>query len=70
MTQIGEETGNLEKMLVKVAEYYEEDVETATASLLAALEPMIIIVLALTVGVILAAIFQPMMSIYSAVEGM
>lgn len=70
MTQIGEETGNLEKMLVKVAEYYEEDVETATASLLAALEPMIIIVLALTVGVILAAIFQPMMSIYSAVDGM
>lgn len=68
MTQIGEETGNLEKMLVKVAEYYEEDVENATASLIAVMEPLMIIVLALIVGVIMAAIFQPMMSIYSAVD--
>jgi len=69
MTEIGEETGNLESMLSKVAEYYEEDVENATASLLAVLEPLMIIVLALIVGVILGAIFQPMLSIYSAVEG-
>jgi type IV pilus assembly protein PilC len=69
MMEIGEETGNLERMLVKVAEYYEEDVETATSSLVAIMEPLMIIVLALIVGVILGAIFQPMMSIYSAVEG-
>ena len=68
MTEIGEETGNLEKMLVKVAEYYEEDVENTTASLVAILEPLMIIILALVVGIILAAIFQPMLSIYSAVE--
>lgn len=70
MTEIGEETGNLEKMLVKVADYYEEDVENATASLVAIMEPLMIITLALIVGVILGAIFQPMMSIYSTVEGL
>lgn len=68
MTEIGEETGNLEKMLVKAAEYYEEEVETATASLVAVMEPLMIIVLALIVSVILGAIFQPMLSIYSSVE--
>ncbi len=68
MTEIGEETGNLEKMLVKAAEYYEEEVETATASLIAVMEPLMIIVLALIVSVILGAIFQPMLSIYSSVE--
>ncbi len=68
MTEIGEETGNLESMLVKAAEYYEEEVETATASLVAVMEPLLIIILALIVSVILGAIFQPMMSIYSSVE--
>lgn len=68
MTEIGEETGNLEHMLTKAAEYYEEEVETATASLIAVMEPLLIIVLALIVSVILGSIFQPMMSIYSSVE--
>jgi len=68
MIEIGEETGNLEKMMLKVADYYEEDVETATTSLVAIMEPAMIIILALIVGVILGAIFQPMLSIYSAVE--
>jgi len=69
MTEIGEETGNLENMLTKAADYYEEEVETATASLVAVMEPLMIIVLAVIVSVILGAIFQPMMSIYSSVEG-
>lgn len=70
MAKIGEETGNVETMLTKLAEYYEEDVETATQSMVAALEPLIIIVLALVVGVILMAIFQPMMSLYSGMDNL
>lgn len=70
MVNIGEETGNLEHMLEKIADYYEEDVEVATQSLLTVLEPMMILTLALIVGVILLAVFQPMLSIYSAVDGM
>lgn len=70
MVNIGEETGNLEHMLEKLADYYEEDVEVATQSLLTVLEPLMILALALIVGVILMAVFQPMLSIYSAVDGM
>ena len=70
MTKIGEETGSIETMLTKLAEYYEEDVETTTQSLVAAMEPLIIIILALVVGVILMAIFQPMLSMYNGLGNM
>lgn len=68
MTRIGEETGNVEGMLSKIADYYEEEVETATAALTALLEPMIIIVLGVIVGAILLSIYMPMLSMYSAIE--
>ena len=68
MTRIGEETGNVEGMLDKIADYYEEEVENATASLTSLLEPMVIIVLGLLVGVILLSIYMPILSMYSAVD--
>lgn len=68
MTRIGEETGNVEGMLDKIADYYEEEVENATAALTSLLEPMIIIVLGVLVGGILLAIYMPMLSLYSAIE--
>ncbi len=64
MIGIGEETGNLEEMLDGCAVYYEEEVELATESLTAAMEPAIIIVMAGVVGVLLVAIFQPMIKLY------
>lgn len=68
MTRIGEETGNIEGMLEKIADYYEEEVENTTAALTSLLEPMIIVVLGLLVGFILLSIYMPMLGMYSAIE--
>lgn len=65
MLRIGEETGNTEAMLDKVAEYYEQEVETATKNLTTAMEPAVIILLAVVVGGVVGAIVMPMMQIYS-----
>ncbi len=65
MLRIGEETGNTEAMLDKVAEYYEQEVETATKNLTTAMEPAVIILLAIVVGGVVGAIVMPMMQIYS-----
>ena len=70
MIRIGEESGNTEEMLDKLADYYEEEVEMEVQSLMAALEPMIIIVLAVVVGGLLAACMMPMMSMYEALDAM
>ena len=69
MTRIGEEAGNTEEMLNKLADYYDEEVEMAVQSLMAAMEPMIIIVLAGIVVVLLGAIMMPMMTMYDAISG-
>ncbi len=66
MIRIGEETGNMEDMLDKAAEYYEEEVELATQSLTTALEPMIIVILALLVGGIIGAVMAPMLTMYQS----
>lgn len=65
MIRIGEETGNTEAMLDKVAEYYEMEVESATKNLTTAMEPMVILLLAVVVGGVVGAIVMPMMQIYS-----
>lgn len=64
MIRIGEETGTTEQMLDKVAEYYEREVEDATRNLTSAMEPVIIIVLAVLVGGVIGAVMMPMLSIY------
>lgn len=64
MLKIGEETGTTEQMLDKVAEYYESEVEAATKNLTSAMEPMIIVVLAVVVGGVIGAVMMPMLSIY------
>ncbi len=67
MIGIGEETGDIETMLENIANYYEEDVQTATDQMMALMEPMIIIVMALVVGVMIVAIMQPMMTLYESI---
>jgi len=64
MTNIGEETGDLEEMLDRLADYYDEEVEAATKALLAALEPMIMVIMAVLVGLIVCAILFPMFDMY------
>lgn len=66
MTNIGEETGNIEEMLTNVANYYDEEVEITTQSVTALMEPAIIVVMALIVCVIIAAVYGPMISMYGA----
>lgn len=68
MTKIGEETGDIEEMLSKVADYYDEEVEAATNALTSAMEPMIMVVLACIVGMIVAAVYGPIMSMYDAMD--
>lgn len=70
MVHIGEEAGSTEEMLNKLADYYEEEVEMAVQSLMAAMEPMIIIVLAGIVGVLIGACMAPMMSMYTALDNL
>lgn len=67
MVKIGEETGSLDEMLSKIANYYDEEVEIATEALVAAMEPLIIIVMAGTVVPIILAVLMPMFSLYSAI---
>jgi Type II secretory pathway, component PulF len=68
MISIGEETGNIESMLENVAEYYEEDVQVATESMMALMEPAIVIVMAGLVGFLVLAILTPMFSLYESLS--
>jgi type IV pilus assembly protein PilC len=62
MIDVGEETGELDKMLHKIADTYDEEVETLVAGLTSLLEPVMIIVLGLIVGTIVIALFMPMVT--------
>lgn len=70
MIRIGEEAGSTEEMLDRLADYYEEEVELAVQSLMAAMEPAIIIVLAGIVGVLIGAVLAPMVTMYSALDNL
>lgn len=64
MTRIGESTGSLDYMLEKIADFYEEEVERTVDTLKSLIEPLMIVILAGAVGLIVAAIFLPMFSLY------
>ena len=68
LSGVGEETGDLQDMLAKVADYYDDEVEEATKRLLALLEPAIIIFMALFVVIIVLSIFLPMLSMTQAYD--
>lgn len=68
MVDVGEETGQLPEMLLKIAEVYDDEVDNAVAGLTAMLEPIMIVVLALIVGTIVIALFLPLISIISGLQ--
>jgi type IV pilus assembly protein PilC len=70
MVKIGEETGGLESMLTKLAEYYEDEVDSTTQQVTALMEPMIIVVMAVVVGTMIMAVLLPMAHMYSALDGL
>lgn len=63
MVEVGEETGGLPEMLMKVADSYEDDVDNTVSGLTSIIEPILIICLALVVGTIVIALFLPLISI-------
>jgi type IV pilus assembly protein PilC len=63
MVDVGEETGQLPEMLLKVADVYDDEVDNSVAALTAMLEPLTIVVLAVVVGTIVMALFLPLVSI-------
>ncbi|PYZ93634.1 type II secretion system protein F [Salipaludibacillus keqinensis] len=67
MISIGEETGSLDEMLTKVAQFYEKEVEYATDKLKSLIEPIMIVLLAVIVGTIVISIIVPMFQIYSEI---
>jgi type IV pilus assembly protein PilC len=69
MVDVGEETGDLDKMLMKVADNYDSDVDVLVSSLISILEPVMVVVLGVIVGFIVIALFMPMVSLIQGVSG-
>jgi type IV pilus assembly protein PilC len=68
MVDVGEETGDLDKMLIKVADNYDSDVDVLVGSLISILEPVMVVVLGVMVGFIVIALFSPMISLIQTVS--
>ncbi len=68
MIDVGEETGQLPEMLLKVADVYDDEVDNSVAALTSMLEPIMIVFLALIVGTIVIALFMPLISIISSLQ--
>jgi type IV pilus assembly protein PilC len=69
MISIGEQTGQLEKMLTKVADFYDDQVDAAVAGLTSIIEPLIIGFLGIVVGGIMVCLFMPIFKLASVVQG-
>jgi type IV pilus assembly protein PilC len=69
MVDVGEETGDLDKMLMKVADNYDSDVDVLVGSLISILEPVMVVVLGLIVGFIVIALFMPMITLIQNMSG-
>lgn len=68
MVDVGEETGKLPDMLLKVADVYDDEVDNAVSALTSIIEPLMIIILAVIVGTIVVAMFLPLIKMMNSVE--
>jgi type IV pilus assembly protein PilC len=67
MINVGEQTGGLDEMLTKIADFYDEEVDAAVSALLAAMEPIMIVVLGVVVGGMIVAMYLPIFDMINAV---
>ncbi len=67
MIEIGEETGQLEEMLNKIAEYYEEEVQISINGLTSIVEPLMVLMVGAIIGAIVVAIYLPLLEIYNRI---
>jgi type IV pilus assembly protein PilC len=68
MIAVGEETGNLDTMLTKVADFYEDEVSAAVKAMTSILEPVMIMIVGLIVGFIVIAMYMPMFKVYDSIQ--
>ncbi|MHC4218379.1 MAG: type II secretion system F family protein [Planctomycetota bacterium] len=68
MIDVGEETGDLDAMLMKIADNYDEEVDVAVAGMLSLLEPLLVVFLGLVVGTIVLALFLPLVKMIESVS--
>jgi type IV pilus assembly protein PilC len=68
MVKIGEESGELEKMLGKVADFYEDEVDASIQSLTSIIEPIMMIGVGFMVGIIVIAMYLPMFKLLTLIE--
>jgi len=68
MIAVGEETGNLDTMLTKVADFYEDEVAAAIKAMTSILEPIMIVLVGAIVGFIVVAMYMPMFKVYDAIQ--
>lgn len=68
MVKIGEETGELEKMLSKVADFYEDEVDASIAALTSIIEPLMMVGVGVMVGIIIISMYLPMFKMLSLVK--
>jgi type IV pilus assembly protein PilC len=69
MMEVGEETGQVSSMLDKVADFYDHEVEVATESLTAAIEPVMVVVMGGIIGSMVVCLYLPMFTIYQHIQG-
>ena len=69
MVDVGEETGQLPEMLLKIADVYEDEVDNSVSALTSMLEPLMIVMLAVVVGVIVMALFLPLIDVIKNLSG-
>ncbi|HEY8470999.1 MAG TPA: type II secretion system F family protein [Longimicrobiales bacterium] len=69
MINVGEQTGGLDEMLTKIADFYDDEVDSAVEALLAAMEPLMIVVLGVVVGGMIVAMYLPIFDMINAVQG-
>ena len=68
MVKIGEETGELEKMLAKVADFYEDEVDASIQALTSIIEPLMMVGVGCMVGIIIISMYLPMFKLLSLVK--
>jgi type IV pilus assembly protein PilC len=68
MIGVGEETGCLDQMLEKIADFYDQEVDAAVKGLTSMIEPVVIVIMGIVIGTIVVAMFMPMFEMGSMVE--